>query len=111
MGPLQSRILSRLVLDAISSLWVAHESLDGRWKSQTKQAITALQTADLTDTDHAAFFLLEVVHHLRQIESRLTALDRPFTAKKVRGVLDRVSHLTEASTGACSAWRGVSQTE
>jgi hypothetical protein len=94
MVPFQARILPRLILDTISSLWVAHDSLHDEWRSQTKQAITALHRADLTDTEEAAFFLLDLAHHLRQIESRLEAVDRPFAARKLRRVLDRVAHLT-----------------
>jgi hypothetical protein len=102
VDPLQSRILPRLVLDTISSLWIAHDSLHDEWRSQTKQAITVLHKADLTDMDEAAFFLLDLAHHLRQIESRLEALDRPFAARKLRGVLDRVGHLTVGERLPCA---------
>jgi hypothetical protein len=93
MDPIQSRILPRLILDIISSLWVARDSLHDEWKSHTKQAITVLHTADITNTDEAALFLLGLAHHLREIQTRLEALDRPVAAKKLRGVLDRVGHL------------------
>jgi hypothetical protein len=82
MDPLQSGILPRLVLDTISSLWVAHDSLHDQRKNQTKEAITAIHRADLTDADEAAFFLLELAHHLRKIDSSLKALDRPFRGQK-----------------------------
>jgi hypothetical protein len=62
-------------------------------KDQTRQAITSLHNADVTDADRAAFILLDLAHHLSQIESKLAAMDRPFTAKKIRGVLDRVEYL------------------
>ena len=93
MDSLQSRILPRLVLDTINCLWLAHESVHHDLKSQTRQAITSLQQADVTDADRAAFMLLDLADHLRGIESKLESVDRPFTAKKVRGVLDRVQHL------------------
>jgi hypothetical protein len=93
MDTLQSRLLPRLALDTISCLWSVHDDLNPVLKRQARQAITSLQNADMTDTDQAAFMLLDLAHHLRQIESKLNALDRPFTAKKIRGVLDRVQHL------------------
>jgi hypothetical protein len=93
MHHIQSRILPRLVLDTISSLWLAHDCVDDDLKSATRQAIAVLHNADMTDTDRAAFMLLELAHHLRQIESKLNAMDRRFTASKIRGVLDRVQHL------------------
>jgi hypothetical protein len=101
MDPLQSRILPRLVLDTISSLWVAHDSLHDEWKSQAKKTITALHKADLTDADEAALFLLGLADHLRKIESRLKALDRPFAARKVSHVLSRVAHLTASEASHC----------
>jgi hypothetical protein len=93
MDPFQSRLVPRLVLDTISSLWLAHDSLQEQGKDETRQAITALRNADLTDTEAAALFLLDLAHHLREIESRLEAADRPYVARKLRRVLDRVSYL------------------
>jgi hypothetical protein len=93
MESLQSRILPRLVLDTINCLWLAHDSVHNDLKSRTRQAITSLHNADMTDTDRAAFMLLDLAHHLRQIEAKLEAMDRPFTAKKIRSVLHRVQYL------------------
>ena len=93
MDHLQSRILPRLVLDTISSLWLAHDCVDDHLKSRTRRAITVLHNADMTDADRATFILLDLAHHLRQIESKLNAMDRRFTASKIRGVLHRVQHL------------------
>jgi hypothetical protein len=63
-------------------------------RDQTRQAIRSLHNADVTDADRAAFILLDLAHHLSQIESKLSAMDRTFTAKKIRGVLDRVEYLS-----------------
>jgi hypothetical protein len=93
MDSLQSRILPRLVLDTINCLWIAHDCVNRDLKSQTRQAIRSLHNADMTDPERAAFMLLDLAHHLRQIECKLNALDRPFAAKRIRGVLDRVQYL------------------
>jgi hypothetical protein len=90
---LHSRILPMLVLDTINCLWVAHDSVQQNGQRQARQAIAFLQQADVTDANKAGFMLLELAHHLREIESRLESLDRPFVAKKVRGVLDRVHYV------------------
>ena len=97
MHHLHSRILPRLVLDTISTLWLAHDSVAGDLQRQSREAIACLQHADTSDADRAAFMLLDLADHLRQIASKLEYVDRPLTAKRVRGVLDRVEHL--------SAWR------
>ena len=93
MDSLRSRMLPRLVLDTINCLWLAHDCVPHTLKTDARKAITTLQNADVTDTDRAAFMLLELAEHLRQIESKLESMDRPFTAKKVRGVLRQVQHL------------------
>jgi hypothetical protein len=97
MDSLQSRLLPRLVLDTISCLWLAHDSVHRDLKMKTRQAITSLSNADMTDKERAAFMLLDLANHLRQIESKLTAMDRPFTARRVRGVLTRLQHLAPRS--------------
>jgi hypothetical protein len=93
MDALQSGILPRLVLDTINCLWIAHDSAHHNVQRQTRQAIAFLEKADVTDADRTAFMLLEIEHHLREIESRLETLDRPFIVKKIRGIRHRVCHL------------------
>jgi hypothetical protein len=94
MDSLQSRILPRLVLDTINCLWLAHDSVHLNVQRQARQAIRFLQEADVTDPDRAVFVLLELEHHLREIEGRLEGLDRPFMSKKIRDVRNRAHHFT-----------------
>ena len=94
MENLQSRLLPRLVLDTVSCLWVAHDHVQEDLKNETRSAIASLRNADLTNSDRAAGVMCAVADHLQMVETNLHALDRPFTAKRVRDVLNRVQHLT-----------------
>ena len=96
MESLQTRILPRLVLDAISCLWIAHDHVDHDLKAETRRTILTLRKADVTDPARATSVLHDVSRHLRRIERNLEDLERPFTARKIRAVLDRMQHLTRA---------------
>ena len=97
MDHLHLRILPRLVQDMIHCLWLAHDQVDHGLKSETRRAITSLRKADATDAATAMSMLRELSQHLALIERTLEDLERPFTARKVRGVRDRVQHLTTPS--------------
>lgn len=94
MHSLQTFTLPRLLLDTISCLWVAHDHVDPDLKRETRHTIMSLRQVDVTDTGTAASMLRDLTPHLMKIESKLHALNRPFTAKKVRGVVNRVKHVT-----------------
>jgi hypothetical protein len=81
MAPIQSPIAPRLILDMVSSLWLARESLHHYRQAQSKQP--TLKGINLTETDEAVFFLLELARHMRHVESTLKALDRPFARNRV----------------------------
>jgi hypothetical protein len=84
MAPIQSPIAPRLILDMVSSLWLARESLHDYRQAQSKQP--TLKGINLTQTEEAVFFLLELARHMRHVELTLKALDRPFEAR------NRVDH-------------------
>jgi hypothetical protein len=97
MDHLHARILPRLLQDTIHCLWLAHDQVDQGLKSETRRAIMSLRKADVTDTAMAMSILRDLSPHLVRVERTLEDLERPFTAKKVRGVRDRVEHLTTPS--------------
>ena len=96
MDHLHARILPRLVQDAIHCLWLAHDQVDQSLKGETRRAIMSLRKADVADTALTMSVLRAVSPHLVRVERTLQDLERPFTAQKVRGVRDRVQHLTTA---------------
>jgi len=100
MDHLQSRLIPRLVLDAISCLWVAHDHVHDDLKSETRSAIASLRKADLTNSDRSAGVMWTVADHLRVVEKDLHIRNRPFAARRVREVLDRVQYLTEVRGSA-----------
>jgi hypothetical protein len=93
MDHLNTRILPRLVLDAIHCLWLAHDHVDHGLKNETRRTIMSLRKADVSDPARAMALLLEVQPYLTRVERTLQAMERPYTAGKVRRVVDRVHHL------------------
>ena len=93
MMELQARILPRLVLDAVSCLWLAHDEVQDELKHRTLNAITWLSQSDLTNTDCAVGLLRDAAIHLRTLESDLRARDRPLLASRIRTVVERVHHV------------------
>ena len=100
MYDLQARVLPHLVLDTIHCLWMAHDQLNWRLKGEARDAIMSLRSADSTDRNRTVASLRFIRRHLVEIEAYLEARDRPFTARKVRRVLDRLEHLTQGSFAA-----------
>ena len=56
-----------------------------------------IYAGNTTDTATTMSVLRELSPHLVRIERTLEDLERPFTARKVRGVRDRVQHLATPS--------------
>jgi hypothetical protein len=94
MTELQARLLPRLVLDTVNCLQLAYDDIDQEYKTRARHAIVALHRADVTDIEAAISMLRKVAHHLRGIERSLEAAHRPFTARKVSRIRERVEHLT-----------------
>ena len=94
MDQFQSRILPRLVQDAIHCLWLAHDHVDHDLKGKIRRVIVVLRKADVADVPVAVSMFRELLPHLRRVERMLDAMERPCTAKTVRRVRDRVEHLT-----------------
>ncbi len=94
MHDLQARTLPRLIVDAIHCLWLAHDQLANELRGPTRRTITALRNTDITDAERAGSALRSATPHLVAVERSLEALDRPYTAKKVRAVRQRVEHIT-----------------
>jgi hypothetical protein len=90
---LQDRLLPRLVLDTIHCLSIAHEELRADVNDQTHQVIRALRRLDTTDPKTVILTLRDVGGHLRELEDSLRGRDRPYSARKVRGFLDRLERV------------------
>ena len=95
MNDLQTRTLPRLVMDAVHCLWVAHDHLPGGLRNEARLMIMALRNTDTTDLMQVASTLRDTADHLARVEGELEAMNRPWTAKKVHGVRDRVQHVTK----------------
>jgi hypothetical protein len=93
MHCLHARTLPHLAVDTIHILSVAQDHLDPDLRQAARLTIMSLRNADTTNSDEAAAMLRGTAHHLRDIETCLEAADRPFTARKVRGVRERVACL------------------
>jgi hypothetical protein len=96
MDHLHARTLPRLLLDTVHCLLVAHDHVDHGLRSQTRETITSLRNADMTDFDRATSALRDATSHLRNVEASLNATAHPFAAKKIRDVRERVLFVTGA---------------
>ncbi len=94
MLDLKTRILPRLMVDAIHCLSVAEDQLDGALRHTARRAILSLRKTDTTDTARAASLLRATARDLAAIETCLLAAARPFTARRVRDVRQRVQRFT-----------------
>ena len=91
---LQARTLPRLITDLIQCLSMAQDQVDDALRNKARVAIMALRDADVTDLERTASIVRDTADHLAAIETNLEAIDRPFTARKVRAVRQRVRYLT-----------------
>ncbi|HEX2725823.1 MAG TPA: hypothetical protein VHN20_08400 [Beijerinckiaceae bacterium] len=94
MDRLPLRNLSRLVLDAVQCLLVAHDYVDEELRSETRDAIDCLRNADMADVEAAATVLRHVAPHLHDVEASLNGANRSLTARKIRDVRQRVLDVT-----------------
>jgi hypothetical protein len=92
MDSVQSRLITRLVLDTMSCFQLAYPDVDGDRKLALRSTIWSLQRADMTDVEGAITLLRDVAGHLRAVERTLEAKHMLLTANKVRSVRERVEH-------------------
>ncbi len=90
MNHCHAPILTRLILDTVACLRAAQDDLHDDVKTRAGYAIRSLSAADVTNADKTRWLLCEMGRHLREVEQEFRALDRPFSANKVHGVLERV---------------------